>query len=65
MLRPLLRPLLVTLVALAPALAAVPSRADSDGEKITMSPSRYFGRMLSPVTRAAKASLSRTSGQPT
>ena len=33
------------------------------GEKMTMSPSRYLGHMLSPCTRAAKASASFKSGQ--
>ena len=40
-------------------------RGTAAGEKITMSPSLYFGLMLSPCTRAAKASLSSTPGHAT
>ena len=43
--------------------AVVPSRGASAGEKMTMSPWRYLGVMLSPCTRAAKALPSFRSGQ--
>src|SRR3954447_11625829 len=43
---------------------SLPSRQLAAGEKMTTSPSRYLGVMLSPWTLAANASGSARSGQP-
>ncbi|BAU93082.1 hypothetical protein MPPM_4477 [Methylorubrum populi] len=56
----LLRPLLfalVALVALAPVLAAVPARADSDGERARRALERGEIRPLDAVLAAARAAV--------
>lgn len=55
--RPLLRPLLLALVALAPALGAGPARADDDGERARRALERGEIRPLDAVLAAARAAV--------